>query len=238
MKRSSIATLSALALASFAGAQAPTPADAPTPQPERPAAQLAQRLMQNDKDGNGKLSADELPPEIKEQLAVLDTNKDGFLEVAELSAIARSAAQGRGPQGGRAGQPQNFEGAMKRVNRGFERLEESPLDASSKSQDLERVQLVQAGLIAAKGMIASQRMAPQAKAKYGEDVAKYQADMRADLLKTIVVALSLEQAIIAGDTTAAKAAVKKLDDLEHASHDSFREPEDKTADAPAPNAAP
>lgn len=231
MRHMSTIVLASLAIASTVLAQAPAPqADGqqtpPSGQPrgQGAAAQVAQRLMQGDTDGNGKLSADELPPEIREQVLALDTNKDGFLEVAELSAFSRQRAEARGPQGARgAGQPQNFESAMKRTNRGFEALEESPLDASSKAQDLERVQSVQAGLIAAKGMIASVRMVPQAKAKYGEDVVKYQADMRADLLKALVISVALEQAIIAGDQAAAKAAIKKLDETEHASHDAFKE---------------
>ncbi len=189
--------------------------------------------MQGDKNGDGKLSAEELPPQFRDQVAVLDTNKDGFLEVAELSMIARGQADARSPQGGRGGAPQSFDGAMKRTNRAFEGLEESAFDAASKAQDLEQVQGVQAGLIAAKGMISSVRMAPQAKAKYGEDVAKYHADMRAGLINAIVASLALEQAIIAGDQAAAKAALKRLDAIEHTSHDSFKEPEEEEGkDAP------
>jgi hypothetical protein len=231
MTKAPTIVLAALAFASSALAQAPTTGDQAQPpqggarRGPGGAAQFAQRLMRQDADGDGKLSADELPPELREQLLALDVNKDGFLEVAELSAFSRQGADARGPQGARGGQPQSFESAMKRANRGFEALEESPLDASSKAEDLERVQAVQAGLIASKGMISSVRMAPQAKAKYGEDMAKYQADMRAELLTAITVSIALEQAIIAGDQAAAKAAVKKLDQTEHAGHDAFKEPD-------------
>ncbi len=233
MNRRNIVAIVALMTASSAFAQTPpATGDKPANQVGPAAGQVAQRLMQSDKDGDGKLSADELPPGLREQIGVLDTNKDGFLEVAEIAVLARGQAEGRRPQGARGGQPQNFESAMKRIERSFEGLEESAFDAASKAQDLERVQAVQAGLIAAKGLIATVGVPPSLKGKYGDDASQFHANMRDKLIQTIVASVDLEKAIIAGDSAAAKASMKRMELLEHESHDAFQEPEsEKEKDA-------
>ncbi len=182
--------------------------------------------MQGDTNGDGKLSAEELPTQFREVFVVMDTNKDGVLDETELVGIARTQGAPRGGRGGAGGPPQNFDGAMKQVNRSFKGLNASALDATSRSRDLEQVQSIQAGLLAAKGMISSVNMAPQAKAKYGDDVAKYQLDMRQQLMGSIVTTLAIENAILAGDAKTTKALLETLDKQEEASHESFRPEED------------
>ncbi|GDY06136.1 hypothetical protein LBMAG51_09230 [Phycisphaerae bacterium] len=199
-------------------------------------AQLAQRLMQADANGDGKLSIEELPPQFAEIFPTIDTNKDGFLEESEILVLASSQGEARGgPRGGRGGAggaPQNFEGAMKQVNRGFKGLKDSAFDATTKTKDLEQIQNVQAGLVAAKGMSSSVRMAPQAKAKYGDDNAKYLMDMRMQLLAALTTSLELESAVLAGNSAAAKAAVAKLDASEDKGHTEFQPDEDEKPAAP------
>lgn len=126
---------------------------------------------------------------------------------------------------------------MKRVERGFEALEESALDATTKTKDLEAVQSVQAGIVAAKGMCATVKMTPAAKAKYGEDTAKYLLDIRTQLIAALTLSLTLEQALLAGDQKAAKDAVAKLEHQEHESHDTFKpaDEDEKKSDKPASN---
>lgn len=58
-------------------------------------AQMIQRMDQN---GDGKLSADEVPEQMRERLAAADTNGDGFYDEAEL--ISAFAGGGGGPGGG------------------------------------------------------------------------------------------------------------------------------------------
>jgi len=61
-------------------------------------AQMVQRMDQN---GDGKLSADELPEPMRERMSSADTNGDGFYDVAELTAaFAQMRAAGGGPPGG------------------------------------------------------------------------------------------------------------------------------------------
>lgn len=193
------------------------------------AAQLTQRLMQADANGDGKLSREELPPQFGEIFPVIDTNKDGFLEESEILVLAstQGGGGGGGVRSGSGGAPQNFEGAMKQVNRGFKGLEKSTFDATTKTKDLQQIQNVQAGLVAAKGMVSTVRMAPQAKAKYADDIAKYLLDMRMQLLVTLSISLELESAVLAGDSAAAKAAVEKLEASQEKGHEEFQPDEDE-----------
>lgn len=62
------------------------------------------RLMQNDKNGDGKLSKDELPERMQAMFGNLDKNSDGFLDKAELeAAIAQMRQQRGGGDGQRPG---------------------------------------------------------------------------------------------------------------------------------------
>jgi len=188
--------------------------------------QIAQLLMRGDKNNDGKLSPEEIPPQIKDRFGSIDLNKDGLIDQDELVAFAKTQDKtGNARRGG--GQGQNFEGAMKQMNRGYKALEKSAFDAGSKAQDLANVQMVEAGIVNAKGMISTVKMAPQAKAKYGEDVAKYEADMRAQLLATLTVAMTLENAIIRGDAVEAKTMVSKLDQEQDEGHDMFKREENE-----------
>ncbi len=56
-------------------------------------------LMTYDKNGDGKLSKDELPERLRPLMDRADSNKDGFLDRAELTEYARR--QGRGNPGAR-----------------------------------------------------------------------------------------------------------------------------------------
>ena len=188
--------------------------------------QIAKLLMRGDKNNDGKLSPEEIPPQIQDRFGSIDSNKDGFIDQDELVAFAKTQDKtGNARRGG--GQGQNFEGAMKQINRGYKALAKSAFDAGSKAQDLANIQMVEAGIVNAKGMISTVKMAPQAKEKYGEDVAKYEADMRGQLLAALTVAMALENAVIRGDTAGAKELVAKLDQEEEEGHDMFKHEENE-----------
>jgi hypothetical protein len=58
-------------------------------------AQMIQRMDQN---ADGKLSADELPEQLRERMATADTNGDGFYDAGELTAaFANAGGAGGGP---------------------------------------------------------------------------------------------------------------------------------------------
>jgi hypothetical protein len=188
--------------------------------------QIAKRLLQDDKNGDGKLSQDELPQQLRQAFEAMDTNHDGLLDESEVLAFSKMMAS-REARRGSGGGAQNFEGAMKQTNRGFKALEKSTFDPAGKAQDLASIQMVQAGLLAAKGMISTVKMAPQAKEKYGTDTAKFESDMRSQLLASLTVAIALENAVIRGDAAGAKELVSKLDAEEEEGHEMFRPQENE-----------
>ncbi len=55
------------------------------------------RLMQRDTDGDGKLSIEEIPPQMQERFEQMDANGDGFLDQQEISALGGRRG---GPRGG------------------------------------------------------------------------------------------------------------------------------------------
>ncbi len=63
------------------------------------ASQFLDRLMQNDKDGDGKLSPEEVPPQMLPMLQNADKNGDRVLDRTELAAAAEEMKQFRGGPG-------------------------------------------------------------------------------------------------------------------------------------------
>lgn len=62
--------------------------------------EIVARMLQMDKDGDGKLAKEELSERMQGMMERGDTNKDGFLTKDELVALARAQAQRGGPGGG------------------------------------------------------------------------------------------------------------------------------------------
>lgn len=60
------------------------------------AERITQRLLERDEDGDGKLSADELPGRMQDRMEFIDKNSDGFIEEKELKAMVERAGSGRG----------------------------------------------------------------------------------------------------------------------------------------------
>jgi len=211
-------------------------------------AQMVERLMNMDQNGDGKLSRDEMPPMLVERIFErADTNKDGFVERTELEVIAKEggALRGMGGQGGQGGQGRggaaggapNMEASMKQANGAFRALRASALDASTQKADLEAVQRLQMGLVASKGAASAVPMSDAAKAKFGEDKAAYEREFRKAMITSIMTALEIENAILAGNTAAAKAALEKLHESEESGHKLFQKDEGGEAAAPAGGAA-
>jgi len=61
------------------------------------AADITKRIMENDKNTDGKVTADELPEPMKRILSVADTNRDGAIDDAEAKAFAHRITRGRRP---------------------------------------------------------------------------------------------------------------------------------------------
>ena len=223
--------------------------DAPRPGRGGDPAQMVERMMQQDANGDGKLAKDELPGPLAERIFErADTNKDGFVDKTELEAFAKAGGM-RGGQGGAgggqgaaaggqgAGRAINLEGSMKQINGAYRALNASAMDAASKSADLEAVQRMQSAIFAAKGGAGSLRMSAAAKAKFGEDKAAFEAAFRKAMLETAKLSIELEMAILDGKGAEAKALVKKIHDTEESGHALFQADEGgEGGDAPPTDA--
>jgi len=194
-------------------------------------AQLIERMMQQDANGDGKLAKDEVQgPFAERAFDRADTNKDGFIDRAELEAFAKSGGmrgqggqRGQGGPGGAApGGPVNVEGAMKQMNGAYKALNASAFDAASKASDLEAVQRLQMAIVGAKGGAGSLRMSDAAKAKFGDDKAAFETAYRRAMLESAKIAMELEMAILDGKSGEAKALVAKLHQTEESGHDLFK----------------
>jgi hypothetical protein len=218
-------------------------------------AQFIDRMMENDANGDGKLSADELPGRFAERLFENgDANKDGFLDRAELQTAFDGFAQRRqeGQRPGQTGEQDrqgrqggadrrapgsgggaggnavafNFETGMSQAGRALSGLRRSKFDDASRTSDLRLIQAVQSGLISAKSQAGNIPMAPQAEKRYGDDEVTYRSDFRLMMIQTIMETLALEAAVIEGDTAGAKESLEHLLAARSDSHDAFQPEED------------
>lgn len=234
--------------------------------PPDPAA-FIDRMMENDANGDGKLSADELPGRFAERMFESgDTNGDGFLDRAELQTVAETFAQRGGQRLGQPGQPGqpgarpggpdawapreggapagapaaiSFKNGMTQAGRALRMLRRSGFDDASRASDLRAIQAIQSGLIAAKAQAGGVPMAPQAKEHYQDDQVKYQSDMRLDMIAVLMESLALEDAVIRGDTAGAKESLEHLLAAQKEAHAAFQpeEEEDEAAEDAIPEPA-
>lgn len=205
-------------------------------------AQLVERMMQMDANKDGKISKDEMPAQqVERMFDRADTNKDGFLDKAELEAFAKAGqargqggqpgGPGGGPGGAQRGGAVNLEGAMKQINGAYKALKASAMDATSKSADLDAVQRMQMGIIGAKAGVATLKMSDAARAKFGEDKAGFEAAFRRKMLDSAKLSIELELAILDGKSAEAKAIVGKIHDAEESGHDVFKSDEREGGEA-------
>ncbi|MHB0956736.1 MAG: EF-hand domain-containing protein [Pirellulaceae bacterium] len=68
-----------------------------------PGGNVVQRIMSNDKDGDGKVAQAELPDAMQPMLQRADTNKDGAIDKSEAEAMAAAMGRRAGPGGGPGG---------------------------------------------------------------------------------------------------------------------------------------
>jgi hypothetical protein len=191
--------------------------------------QFIDRMMQNDKDGDGKLSRDELPGQFADRIFQrADANEDGFLDRAELEQFAQSRS-GRGQErpGDREGAPEmarpTFEGAMRQGGRALRALRGSAFDASSRKEDLRAIQEIQRSLLMAKAQFGEVPMSPKAKEKFGDDKAAYDKAFHSHLIKALAETLTLETAVIDGNSDDASASLTRLRDIQGEGHELYQQ---------------
>lgn len=188
------------------------------------------RMMENDANGDGKLARDEVTGRFADQMFETgDADKDGFLTREELAAYFESRPRFGQPQpaGGPGGPAGTVDTHMRQAGQAMRALRRSPFSAESREDDLTRIGVIQASLVGAKSVIDPEHMAPQAKAKFGEDKAAYVNAMRREVIRAIRAALELEELIITGDSAGSRAALEKLIAVQREGHEQFQEPEEE-----------
>jgi Ca2+-binding EF-hand superfamily protein len=68
---------------------------------------MIQMIMRADANGDGKISLEEAPPQLKKHFARLDTNGDGYLDRSELEAWAKRMQKRQAMQGEQDSTAQN-----------------------------------------------------------------------------------------------------------------------------------
>ncbi len=235
--------VSCVALIALAGASAALSQPEPTGRPGRqPAAgpgqdpeAFAQRLLQRDTDGDGKLSREELPGQFAQRIFdEFDTDGDELLSKDELMAFAKAAAERRlarraeqGERGERnARTSMDFHQAMETAERGLRGLKRARFDGSATRRELMGVQMIQLGIVSAKMNLANAPKTEAGQAKYPNDE-DYRRAMRTHLLEVLALSVELERAIMEGDAERARSLVEQIQRVEHDAHDLFQPEEDR-----------
>lgn len=190
-------------------------------------AQFVERLMENDANGDGKLSRDELPGQFADRLFESgDANKDGYLDRAELEAIAARRGQGPGgpPPAAGPGDERSVHDLMEGAGSALRRLRRAVFGQTPTDQVLAHIQTIQAALLAVKGKAAEAPMAPQAKEKYGDDAESFQRDFRLEVLRALRESITLEIAVLEGKADAAGESLTKLIEIQEQAHERFQPP--------------
>lgn len=202
--------------------------------------------MEQDADGDGKLSADELGERGGMMLQRGDANRDGYLDRKELEQMVANRGQlGRGPgqaPGGPAaiapdrpeepGHAMGFHEGMEQSGRAMRRLRRSEFDEKSRAGDLAAIEQIQTGLLAAKQQLEQVEMSEAAKEKFGSDVMGYHLAMRRSLAEALKISLDLELAVASGHADKAKEALDELVTHQKESHDLFQPEEEEENERP------
>lgn len=205
---------------------------------------IADRMMQADANGDGKISKDEASGGNAQRIFnQADSDGDGFVTRVEIMTFVQSRAGNRGggrgdgmtrPDAGRPTDPagtskmpvdpkEAFHEAMEASGRALRGLRRAKFDAISRETDLAAIRTIQSSLMIAKQHTAAIPMSDAAKAKFGTDTKAYQMTFQLDMIKAIMSSLQVEMAILQGDAEKAKAAVKTIVTVRSESHDIFEQ---------------
>ncbi|MDE0887891.1 MAG: hypothetical protein OSA40_00390 [Phycisphaerales bacterium] len=203
---------------------------------------IADRMMQADADGDGKVSkAEASGGNAQRMFDQADADGNGFITRVEIITFIQSRSGNRGggrgedmarpggdrPSGLAAAKPvdpkEAFHEAMEASGRALRGLRRAKFDAISKETDLAAIRTIQSSMMIAKQHTAAIPMSDAAKEKFGTDAKAYQMAFQIDLIKAIMGALQVEMAVLQGDAEKAKAAVANIVTIRSDSHDVFEE---------------
>ena len=118
-----------------------------------------------------------------------------------------------------------FEEAMESASGALRSLRRSKFKPDTQADNLKAIQKLEMALLTAKANLESIKMSPNAKAKFGSDVAAYHAAFRTNLVNALMTSLQLELAIIANDMEKSNKQFGKLGEIRNNSHDLFEDHE-------------
>lgn len=203
-------------------------------QPADPGA-FVDRIMQQDADGDGKVSRDEMGDGPGARMFDgADANEDGFLEKAEIEKFfseRRGAGNRPGQRPGAAGQPEapapaSFHDSMESAGRALRRLRRSAFNAESRVGDLAGIEAIQRAMLDAKTAHLTAEVSEKAEAEFGGDGPKLRDALRLNIARGLQAAIDMEVAVLEGNAKAASAALDKLMEVRNQGHDLF-EPEEQ-----------
>ena len=121
----------------------------------------------------------------------------------------------RGPGGGM--QPQSLEGTMKAIARAYKGIGRQLDDAQQDAATLKLISDLQAATAASKGILP-----PQLEGKTDDASVKAAGEYRKQMLESLKLEITMEDALVAGDRQAAKDAYGKLEAAMKEGHKDFR----------------
>jgi hypothetical protein len=190
------------------------------------------QLMENDANGDGKLSRGELPDRLADRMfEAADIDADGYLTEEELEKFfegrsdRRSRAErGQQSQGRSVGSAASFSMQMRTLGRSMRSLSRSDLAGSE--ADFEAVAAIQSALIDARRRLDTVKPSSAAKEKFGDDKAAFQRALRMQLLDAMMESVKLEVAIAEGDAAGAKDILRRIVGIRDAGHALFQSDEE------------
>ena len=130
-----------------------------------------------------------------------------------------------------------FEHHMHDAGDAWKALRGSPFDSSSREADLRNAQKLQAALVGSKANVHGVRVSPKAAERFGSDAAAFYDGLRKNILDVLSASIRLEDAVLTGDTAAAKAAFKTLEEQQKQAHGLFRRGKDNLGEQRGPEHA-
>jgi hypothetical protein len=243
-----VAMVPVLAIAAGAGMVQPERdgGNRPQRQPGGDPGAFVDRILENDANGDGKISREEMGEGRAARIFdAADANKDDLLDRAELEAFMQQRfqngpGQGRNPNapdaqapGGPGGAPavavpsaEMFHNGMEVSGRAMRRLNRSEFAEETRMGDLALIQTVQRGLMDAKMSYMQAEVSEEAVAKFAADPAQLRTELRMQLTRALQASLDFEMALLEGDTKSATEFMSKLKNIQGRGHDMFEPKED------------
>ena len=135
---------------------------------------------------------------------------------ASTAAASTTPQEADGDPGKKA-----FQDSMDEASTALRTIRRSRFKVDARDQNLKALQDLEMALLKSKANLEAIDMSEEAKGRFGTDTKAYRTAFRRDLVKAMMIALEIEDAVLSDNPTAANAAAKKLLELRNTAHDLF-----------------